>query len=57
MQRLQLNQCHLDEELEREMKQQWVDPLRIQQLKKQRLAIKDRLHQITRHERGTAHPA
>ncbi|MGI9433510.1 MAG: DUF465 domain-containing protein [Geminicoccaceae bacterium] len=50
MLRLQLNHRRLDEELQREVKQRWVDPQRIQLLKKRKLAIKDRLHQITRHE-------
>ncbi len=34
----------LDEEIDRMLQRRWADPYKIQQLKKQKLAIKDRLH-------------
>lgn len=45
--RLQRDHRHLDEEIKRIMGRAHADPMTIQQLKKQKLAIKDRLHRIT----------
>ncbi|MEL6961299.1 MAG: YdcH family protein [Pseudomonadota bacterium] len=45
-QRLQRDHRHLDEEIQRLLSRTHADPLAIQALKKQKLAIKDRLHRI-----------
>ena len=45
-QRLQRDHRHLDEEIQRIMQRAHADPMTIQKLKKQKLAIKDRLHRI-----------
>ena len=46
MQRLQRDHRHLDEEIQLLMERPHADPMMIQELKKQKLAIKDRLHRI-----------
>jgi hypothetical protein len=45
-QRLQRDHRHLDEEIQALMERPHADPMTIQELKKQKLAIKDRLHRI-----------
>ena len=45
--RLLLVHSRLDAEVHREHKQRFPDALRLLRLKKLRLAIKDRLHQLT----------
>jgi hypothetical protein len=45
-QRLQRDHRHLDEEIQALMARPHADPMTIQELKKQKLAIKDRLHRI-----------
>lgn len=45
-QRLQRDHRHLDEEIQRIMLRPHADPTMVRQLKKQKLAIKDRLHHI-----------
>ncbi len=42
--RLEDDHRRLDEEIERMLGRRWADPHELQQLKKQKLAIKDRLH-------------
>jgi len=37
----------IDEALRRELRRRWPDPLRVIQLKKLKLRVKDRLHGIT----------
>jgi hypothetical protein len=37
----------LDEQLRRELRRRWPDPLRIVQLKKLKLRVKDRLYGLT----------
>ena len=44
--RLQDDHRRLDDEIERLLRWRWTDPYELQQLKKQKLAIKDRLHRI-----------
>lgn len=44
--RLQRDHRHLEEEIQRIMGQPRTDPLLLQRLKKQKLAIKDRLYRI-----------
>lgn len=46
-QRLQRDHRHLDEEIQLLMARPHADPMAIQKLKKQKLAIKDRLHRMT----------
>ena len=48
--RLQDDHRRLDEEIARRLQRRWTDPIELQQLKKQKLALKDRLHHITRLE-------
>lgn len=48
-QRLQRDHRHLDEEIQLVMEQGWADPIELRQLKKRKLAIKDRLHRIIPH--------
>lgn len=45
-QRLIRSHQELDEEIQRTLKQPLGDPMTLQRLKKQKLAIKDRLHRI-----------
>jgi len=45
--RMMLAHQKLDEELRREQARRWPDPLRIQKLKKLKLALKDRLFRLT----------
>ena len=45
-QRLQRDHRYLDEEIQRILNRPHVDGTTVQQLKKQKLAIKDRLHRI-----------
>ena len=44
----------LDEEIRRELKRRFPDGLRLQRLKKLKLAIKDRLHQRAHRRAGVA---
>jgi len=37
----------IDEALRRELRRSWPDPLRVIQLKKRKLRVKDRLHGLT----------
>ena len=37
----------LDEQLRRELRRRWPDPLKVVQLKKLKLRVKDRLHGLT----------
>lgn len=46
--RLHDDHRRLDHEIAQSLQSRWTDPIELQQLKKQKLAIKDRLHQITR---------
>ena len=43
---LQMHQ-KIDEALRRELRRRWPDPLRVVQLKKLKLRVKDRLHGLT----------
>ena len=45
--RLEDDHKRLDEEIERMLRRRWTDAFELQQLKKQKLAIKDRLHRMT----------
>ena len=49
--RLQRDHRHLDEKIQRIVGRPDIDPMTIKQLKKQKLAIKDRLHRIVPTER------
>ncbi|MEM7044883.1 MAG: YdcH family protein [Pseudomonadota bacterium] len=42
--RLEADHRRLDEAIERMLQRRWADPYELQQMKKQKLAIKDRLH-------------
>ena len=56
--RLQRDHRHLDEEIQEIISRPHADPMTIQQLKKQKLAIKDRLHRIAAAEHlGAEHSA
>lgn len=48
--RLQRDHRTLDKEIEHAMAANWADYHKIQQLKKQKLAIKDRLYRIAHHD-------
>ncbi len=56
-QRLLNDHRHLDEEIQRVMKSPRTDPMILQRLKKQKLAIKDRLHQIVPPQNGMENAA
>ncbi|HZV19117.1 MAG TPA: YdcH family protein [Sphingobium sp.] len=42
----------IDDALRREQRQRWPDAMRLQRLKKLKLAVKDRLHALTRTPRS-----
>jgi hypothetical protein len=44
----------MDEEIRRELKQRAPDPLRLLRLKKRKLAVKDRIHQLVDHHHQQA---
>ncbi|MEZ5931974.1 MAG: YdcH family protein [Alphaproteobacteria bacterium] len=52
--RLRDDHRRLDEEIARRLRRPWTDPTELQQLKKQKLAIKDRLHRSVSLDRSAA---
>ncbi|MEM8951343.1 MAG: YdcH family protein [Pseudomonadota bacterium] len=50
-QRLQRDHRHLDEQIKQIMDRPHADPMTIKQLKKQKLALKDRLYRVVPFER------
>ncbi|NJO36600.1 MAG: YdcH family protein [Rhizobiales bacterium] len=44
--RLQDDHRRLDQEIAQRLQRRWTDPIELQQLKKQKLAIKDLLHRV-----------
>jgi uncharacterized protein YdcH (DUF465 family) len=55
--RLEDEHRRLDEEIERMLRWRWTAPCELQQLKKQKLAIKDRLHRIAFTDRSVTEAA
>jgi hypothetical protein len=49
--RLRDDHRRLDEGIERRLRRRWTDPTELQQLKKRKLALKDRLHRASRLDR------
>jgi hypothetical protein len=52
--RIEQVRCRLKEEIRRELKQRYPDGFKLARLKKLRLALKDRLAQLSAHRGGQA---